>query len=94
MKSLPNEEYQAKSQPRRTLYSAILANGALETAANAVSLPRRWRTSPSDSSSRLAVQLGQASSHAGSNMTCCMMSCLLGPNKSSRLAVPSGPVKT
>ena len=54
----------------------------------------RWRSSPSDISSAPAEQLGQPSSHSGSNMKWPTMSWSRPSNRSSSPTLPSGPSKT
>ena len=59
MKSLLNEEYQGKVQPFHRRYAMILASGASETAAKAVSRARSLASNPAESSSDAAEQVGR-----------------------------------
>ena len=64
---------------------------ARDTAANVVLRACRCESRPSDISSAAAEQLGQPSSHDGSNMKCWTTSCRSPSNSSARPTFPSGP---
>ena len=65
--------------------------GARDTYTSVVSRVWRCSRSPSDISSAPAVQLGQPSSHSGSNMKWLTISWRRPSNRSSSDAGPSGP---